>query len=244
MIMGDTCTRGCRFCAVKSGHPGGILDSNEPENTAKAIASWGLDYVVITSVDRDDLPDGGANHFAQTIRAVKREAPRTLVEVLVPDFREDLEAVETVVKAEPHVFGHNIETIERLTPKVRDPRATYEQSLTVLEAAKSMNQGMYTKSSIMLGLGESEDEVIEAMKDLRMVHVDFLTIGQYLRPTRRHLEIQEYVPPERFDKLRQVAESLGFLYVASGPLVRSSYRAGEYYLKSIVEKKLRAYNPA
>jgi len=236
MLMGDVCTRGCRFCAVASGHPQGRLDPLEPWKVAKVLCEWGLDYVVLTSVARDDLPDGGAAHFAETVRIIKEQHPHMLVEVLIPDFRGRIESLREIVGSRPDVIGHNIETVERLTPKVRDRRASYRQSLWVLEKLKALDPACYTKSSIMVGLGESEAEVLQAMKDLRSAGVDILTIGQYLRPSKRHIEVQEYLPPERFARYRELGEKLGFLYVASGPLVRSSYRAGEYFIASILQR--------
>lgn len=237
MLMGDTCTRGCRFCMVKSGNPHGVLDDLEPLKIAKTIEDLGLRYIVITSVDRDDLPDGGAEHFAATIRAIKKHNPDVIVEVLIPDFQGNIDDVNTVVQAGPEVVAHNIETTEPLTPKVRDSRATYKQSLKVLKSIKQLKPTIYSKSSIMLGLGETESDLISTMKDLRSVYVDILTLGQYLRPTKGHIPVTEYVSPERFQRYKQVAENLGFLYVAAGPFVRSSYRAGEFFLEALIRKK-------
>ncbi len=234
MLMGAICTRGCRFCAVTSGHPQGFLDPLEPWKVAQVLSEWGLDYVVLTSVARDDLPDGGAEHFAKTIRAIKQKTPQMLVEVLIPDFRGDGDALKRVVDARPDVIGHNIETVERLTPKVRDRRATYRQSLAVLEHVKKLDPTRYTKSSLMVGLGETDEEIFQTMRDLRAVGVDILTIGQYLRPSARHLEVVEYVHPDKFARWKELGEALGFRYVASGPLVRSSYRAGEFFIKSLL----------
>jgi len=232
MLLGDVCTRGCHFCAVKSGNPAGLVDPAEPEKVASALEHLGLTYVVLTSVDRDDLPDGGASHFAATVRAVKARCPDLILETLIPDFGGDRAAVKTVVDAGPEVIDHNLETVERLQATVRDRRAQYRQSLAVLSAVKDISPTAYTKSSLMLGLGETREEVVQTMRDLRSADVDILTIGQYLRPTSWHLQVQEYVPPETFAELRETAESLGFLYCASGPLVRSSYRAGEYFLEA------------
>ena len=232
MIMGDICTRGCRFCAVNSGKPF-LLDAGEPERVAKAIKEWGLRYVVITSVCRDDLEDGGAEHIAKTIKAIKLLCPTTIVESLIPDFRGDESSIEEIIKSEPKVISHNIETVQRLTPKVRDARASYEQSLLVLEKIKDINSMIYTKSAIMLGLGEAEDEVIQTMKDLKSVGVSILTIGQYLQPTPKHLPVTEFITPEKFNWFREIAKQIGFVYVASGPLIRSSYRAGEFFLEKI-----------
>lgn len=235
MLMGDVCSRACRFCMVTPGKPNGALDELEPENVAFALSQMGLTYVVLTSVDRDDIPDGGASHFASTIRLIKEKIPDLLVEVLIPDFQNDLDAIRNIVEARPDVIAHNIETTLSLSPKVRDPRADYWQSLSVLRTIKKLNPGAYTKSSIMVGLGETEEEVTQAMLHLRRADVDFLTVGQYLRPSHRHLKVEEYVPPSQFDHYRAIGESLGFRYVASGPLVRSSYRAGEFFIKTIIE---------
>jgi lipoic acid synthetase len=232
MIMGDICSRGCRFCAVNSGKPS-LLDAGEPERVAKAIKEWKLRYVVITSVCRDDLEDGGAEHIAKTIKAIKLLSPTIIVESLIPDFRGDDSSIIKIVKSKPEVISHNIETVSRLTPRVRDARASYEQSLLVLKKIKDINSLIYTKSSIMLGLGESEEEVIQTIKDLRSVEVSILTIGQYLQPTPKHLPLIEFIAPEKFNWFKEIAEQMGFVYVASGPLVRSSYRAGEFFLEKI-----------
>ena len=232
MIMGDICTRGCRFCAVNSGKPF-LLDAAEPERVAKAIKEWSLRYVVITSVCRDDLEDGGAEHIAKTIKAIKLLCPTTIVESLIPDFKGDESSIKEIVKSQPKVISHNIETVSRLTPKVRDARASYEQSLLVLKKIKDINSLIYTKSSLMLGLGESENEVIQTIKDLKSVGVSILTIGQYLQPTPKHLPVIEFISPNKFNWFREIAEQMGFVYVASGPLVRSSYRAGEFFLKNL-----------
>lgn len=239
MLLGDRCTRGCRFCAVTSGNPHGLVDPEEPRKVAEALADLGLTYVVLTSVDRDDLPDGGAAHFARTIREIKARDPDLLVEALVPDFQGDLDAVRTVLEAGPDVLDHNLETVRRLQPVARDPRANYEQSLSVLRAAKALRPSVFTKSSLMLGLGETRAEVLEAMRDLRANDVDFLTLGQYLRPSEWHLPVQEYVSPQAFDELRADGEALGFAYVAAGPLVRSSYRAGEFFLERTLRERRR-----
>ncbi len=240
MLLGDVCTRGCRFCAVKSGNPRGLVDVDEPHKVAEAIADLGLTYVVLTSVDRDDLPDGGAAHFAATIQAIKARDPEILVEALIPDFQGDLDAVRTVVDAGPDVLDHNLETVRRLQNMARDRRASYAQSLAVLRAAKAMRDRLFTKSSLMLGLGETRGEVLEAMRDLRANGVDLLTLGQYLRPSEWHLPVQEYVAPETFDELRVAGEGLGFAYVAAGPLVRSSYRAGEFFLENALRERRMA----
>jgi lipoic acid synthetase len=230
MLMGDTCTRGCRFCQVKTAAAPPPLDADEPRHLAEAVAELGLDYIVVTSVDRDDLPDGGAAHFAEAIRRLKA-IPGLLVEVLTPDFQGDAEAVRVVGRAGPDVFANNIETVRRLTPVVRDGRAGYQQTLDVLARMKAEFPGVVTKSSIMVGLGEGEDEVVETMRDLRAHGVEILTLGQYLRPSEWHLPVAEFVSPERFEALRRRGLALGFRYVASGPLVRSSYRAAELFLR-------------
>jgi lipoic acid synthetase len=222
---------------VTPGKPGGVLDELEPENVSFALSKMGLSYVVLTSVDRDDIPDGGAAHFAKTIRLIKERIPGLLVEVLIPDFQNDLEALSVVVDSHPDVVAHNLETTLSLTPRVRDPRAGYWQSLSVLRNIKKLDRDMRTKSSIMVGLGETEDEVNQAMRHLRDADVDFLTIGQYLRPSARHLPVVEYVAPEKFESYRRTGTSLGFKYVASGPLVRSSYRAGEFFIRAALQNK-------
>lgn len=237
MLMGEVCTRGCKFCNVKTGNPRGKIDNEEPEKVGFAIAQMGLDYVVLTSVDRDDLPDEGSEHFARTIRVIKSQAPKLIVEVLTPDFKGRREFIEKIVQAKPDVFAHNIETVERLTPRVRDRRAGYQQSLNVLTMVKEMDPSRYTKSSIMLGLGETDEEVLQTLKDLRNVGCDVVTFGQYLQPSKRHLKVEEYISPEKFAEWQKTAEAMGFLYVASGPLVRSSYRAGEFFMKGVIEKQ-------
>jgi lipoic acid synthetase len=237
MLMGDTCTRGCRFCAVKTLKNPGPLDPLEPQKIADAVAEMQLDYVVLTSVDRDDLPDQGAPHFAATVKAIKIADRRIMCECLIPDFKDNAECIATLVAAKPEVLAHNLETVRRLTPKVRDPRATYNQTLSVLRRIKTLDATIFTKSSIMIGLGETADEIEVAMRDLRDVGVDILTLGQYLQPTHEHLKVQEFVRPEVFEQYRRRGEELGFLYVASGPLVRSSYRAGEFFIKGILEKR-------
>lgn len=236
MLMGDTCTRACKFCAVKTGNPMKKLDVDEPKKLALALGEIRLfDYVVLTSVNRDDLEDGGASHFAECIKGIKKSYPEIIIEVLIPDFKGDITALRKIVDAKPEVVAHNIETVERLQKKVRDVRANYKQSLTVLENVKNMNSEIYTKSSIMLGLGELDEEVIQAMKDLRAINVDILTIGQYLRPTDWHIPIREFVEPQKFEYFKQKAVELGFLFCAAGPLVRSSYKAGELFMRNIIK---------
>jgi lipoic acid synthetase len=225
MLMGSVCTRACKFCAVDTGNPQGWLDANEPANAAESVRLMGLKYVVLTSVDRDDLNDGGAKHYANCIQAIKRVNPHTAVEALTPDFSGNMEAVQTVVRSGLEVFAQNVETVERLTHVVRDPRAGYQQTLGVLESAKSFAPHILTKSSLMLGVGEQDDEVFQTMEDLRSHGVDVLTLGQYLRPTKNHLPLDRWVTPAQFEEFRQHGLTLGFREVASGPLVRSSYRA-------------------
>jgi len=229
MIMGGICTRGCRFCAVTTGNPGGALDLDEPENTARAVAAMAARYIVVTSVDRDDLPDSGASHFAATIQAIRSFSSETLVEVLIGDLAGRLESLNTIVSAQPDMLAHNVETCRRLTRRVRDKRASYEQSLELLRRVKDLNPSLPTKSSIMVGLGETEDEVLETMDDLRSVGVDALTVGQYLRPSQKHLAVADYIPPEQFQYYEHMGLLKGFKYVASGPLVRSSYKAGSFH---------------
>ena len=237
MLMGDTCTRGCKFCAVKTGNPMKKLDAEEPKKLAQALAEIKLfDYVVLTSVNRDDLVDGGSSHFAECIKEIKKAYPNIIVEVLIPDFKGDVEALKKIIEAKPEVIAHNIETIERLQKKVRDPRANYKQSLCVLENVKKMNPKIYTKSSIMLGLGETDEEVIQSMKDLRAIGVQILTLGQYLRPTDWHIPISSFVEPSKFEYFKQKGLELGFLFLAAGPFVRSSYKAGELFMKNIISK--------
>ncbi|GAB4154519.1 MAG: lipoyl synthase [Planctomycetota bacterium] len=237
MVLGDTCTRGCRFCAVKTHARGNPVDPEEPAEVAEACAAMGLRYVVLTMVDRDDLDDGGAGHVAATISAIKKRCPEILVEALVGDFAGDERRIASVLAARPDVFAHNIETVLRLTPRVRDHRCSYARSLGVLRSAKRLGEGTVTKSSIMLGLGESDREIEQAMDDLREHEVDVVTFGQYLRPTLKHLPVREHVTPARFAALEQRALRKGFLYVASGPLVRSSYRAAEFYMAGLVRRE-------
>lgn len=232
MVMGGNCSRGCRFCSVTHG---GMtpLDPDEPRKVAESVSIMGLDYVVITSVDRDDLEDQGAGHFADVIRTVKKLNVK--VEVLIPDFRGDMELVNRVIAGKPDVVAHNIETVRRLTPVVRDGRAGYDQSLGVLSGIRRGHPGIITKSSIMVGFGETDSEVEETLADLRRCGVDIVTIGQYLRPSRKQIEVFEYCSAERFQRLEKVAYSLGFSFVASGPLVRTSYRAAEAWSKRRME---------
>jgi lipoyl synthase len=205
--------------------------------TAEAVAEWGVDYIVLTSVDRDDIPDGGAQHFAHTVELLKHKKPNLLVECLVSDFLGMKDSVGTLARSGLDVYAHNVETVERLQRFVRDPRATYRQSLSTLEHAKAVNPALYTKTSLMLGLGETDDEVVQTMKDLRAIGVDVVTFGQYLRPTEKHLAVVEYVTPDKFAMFQRIGEELGFKYVASGPMVRSSYKAGEFYLEHMIKKE-------
>ncbi|MHB9287250.1 lipoyl synthase [Halobacteriales archaeon Cl-PHB] len=232
MLLGDRCSRGCNFCDVQTG---GMAppDPDEPQNVADAVAEIGLDYVVLTSVDRDDLPDQGAGHFAETIRAIKERDPSILVEVLIPDFQGDRSLVGEIIDADPDVIAHNVETVDRLQWPVRDRRAGYEQSLSVLRQVAEESDA-YAKTSIMLGVGEYDHEVYQTLADLRSVGVDVVTLGQYLQPSHSHLEVSEYVHPDVFDTWQRVAEEeLDFLYCASGPMVRSSYRAGELFVEAV-----------
>ncbi|GMK55305.1 hypothetical protein CspeluHIS016_0203610 [Cutaneotrichosporon spelunceum] len=245
MLMGDTCTRGCRFCSIKTSRAPPPLDIHEPENTAEAISRWGLGYIVLTSVDRDDLVDGGAAHIASTISKIKQKAPKILVEALTPDFAgKGKEAVELVATSGLDVFAHNVETVERCTPFVRDRRANFQQSLDVLitakRAAEAAGKEILTKTSIMLGVGEHPDEVTGALQRLREAEVDVVTFGQYMRPTKRHMKVDRYVEPDEFARWKEVAEDMGFLYVASGPLVRSSYKAGEFFIENVLKKRRAA----
>ena len=239
MLLGDTCTRGCKFCAVKTDAKPEPPDEEEPWNTADAVSKMGINYVVLTSVDRDDIDDGGAAHFAQTVGLIKFRSPKMRVECLASDYAGDLRSVEVLARSGLDVFAHNIETVERLQPFVRDKRANYAQSLSVLAHAKASappGERVYTKSSIMLGLGETQEEVLATMRDLRAIDVDVLTLGQYLRPTERHLAVVEYVTPEQFDWYRGRGEEMGFRYVASGPMVRSSYKAGELFIEAMMDE--------
>ncbi|KAF7656693.1 hypothetical protein LDENG_00037950 [Lucifuga dentata] len=237
MLMGDTCTRGCRFCSVKTARQPPPLDPDEPYNTAKAIAAWGLDYVVLTSVDRDDIADGGAEHFAKTVSNLKERNPQILVECLTPDFRGDLAAIEKIALSGLDVYAHNVETVRELQRHVRDPRANFVQSLSVLKHAKKVKPTVLTKTSIMLGLGETDQQIRNTLTDLREAGVDCLTLGQYMQPTKRHLKVEEYVTPEKFSYWEKVGNEMGFVYTASGPLVRSSYKAGEFFLKNLLTKR-------
>jgi lipoic acid synthetase len=224
-LMGSVCTRACRFCAVDTGNPNGWLDPEEPANAAEAVRLMALRYIVLTSVDRDDLPDGGASHYAACVRAIKAVNPTTAIEALTPDFNGDTRAIETVVDSGLQVFAQNVETVERLTHPVRDRRAGYAQTLGVLEHAKHHRADVLTKTSLMLGLGETDDEIRTTMDDLRARNVDILTLGQYLQPTLNHLPVVRWVHPDEFARYRQWGLERGFTEVASGPLVRSSYRA-------------------
>ena len=235
MLMGDTCTRGCRFCSVKSAKNPGALDPEEPKKLAETVNNLALKYVVLTTVDRDDLPDQGASHIARCIRSTQRACPEMLIEMLMPDFQGKTELVQQVINARPAVLAHNLETVRSLTDRVRDSRASYDQSLDVLRYLKQQCPDGYTKSSLMLGVGESRTETLQAMKDLRDVGVDFLTIGQYLQPSKKHLKVEKFMHPDEFDELALQGDKMGFEYVASGPLVRSSYKAAEFY----IERKIR-----
>lgn len=237
MVMGDTCTRGCKFCAVKTRRNGVPIDPEEPRKVAEMVTQLNLDYIVITSVDRDDLSDGGASHFAACVTELKARQPKLLVEILIGDFQGNRADVKTICDSTPDVIAHNIETVRRLTPKVRDPRAHYHQSLEVLRMVKEIAPAIVSKSSIMVGLGETEEEVVETLADLRRVGCEIVTFGQYLQPTSKHLSVVEYVTPEQFARYQTLAEEMGFMYVASGPLVRSSYKAGELFIKGMIDSR-------
>lgn len=251
MILGDTCTRGCRFCSVATSRTPPPLDPNEPQKVATAISKWGLDYVVLTSVDRDDLPDQGANQFAAVVRGIKEKKPNIWIETLAPDFQGNTELLTLVAQSGPDVFAHNMETVEDLTSRVRDRRASYLQSLHVLEFVKKLglqrehsltsssniSVPVLTKTSLMLGLGETQQQIQQTLTDLRTAGVDVVTFGQYLQPTRNHLAVKEYIHPTQFDEWKDIAEQMGFLYVASGPMVRSSYKAGEFFLQNVLQQK-------
>ena len=234
MLLGDVCTRGCRFCAVTTGDPRGAVDVREPEHVARAIAKLGLQYVVITMVDRDDLLDGGASHVARTVTRLRELRPDILIETLLGDFGEHMSYVDTTVDARPDVWAHNIEVVRRLQRTIRDVRCSYEKSLGVLERVKTRDPARITKSSIMVGIGETDDEVIETLADLRAAGVDLVTLGQYLRPTPKHAEVHRFVEPATFDRYAAEATKLGFAFVASAPLVRSSYKAAEVFVRSIL----------
>jgi lipoic acid synthetase len=234
MLLGDVCTRGCRFCAVTTGDPRGAVDGREPEHVARAIARLELQYVVLTMVDRDDLLDGGASHVARTVTRLRELRPDILIETLLGDFGGHLDYVDTTVGARPDVWAHNIEVVRRLQRTIRDVRCSYERSLEVLRRVKERDLSRWTKSSIMVGIGETDDEVMETMRDLRDAGVDVVTLGQYLRPTPKHAAVARYVPPEQFAAYAEHGRTLGFRYVASGPLVRSSYKAAEGFIRGLL----------
>lgn len=241
MVLGDECTRRCRFCAVKTVDRAAPPNPEEPDNVACAVAALELAYVVITSVDRDDLSDGGSRHYAKCLSAVRERAPRTVIEALIPDYQgSDL---ATLMEGRPDVLSHNVEVVSRLQRKIRDPRCSFERSLVTLRDAKRHDPQVFTKSSLMLGFGETHDEIVQALTDLRAADVDFLTLGQYLRPSLKHVPVTEYVTPERFFELERLGRELGFLYVAAGPLVRSSYKAGEFFAAKLVRER-RARTPS
>jgi len=240
MLMGDTCTRACKFCAVKTGNPAGILDINEPSEVASSVELMKLKYVVLTSVDRDDLNDLGSIHFAKTIKEIKINTPQCMVECLTPDFNAEKSFIKNVLDSNPDVFAHNVETVQRLSSLARDRRASYKTTLKTLATVKEINSNQYTKTSVMLGLGETIDEVYQTMKDLRDIDVDVITFGQYLSPTsfhKKYLPVKEYVKPEVFEQLKKTAYDMGFMYCASGPLVRSSYKAAEQFLYGKLKDK-------
>jgi lipoic acid synthetase len=229
MILGRVCTRACRFCAVATGNPMGTFDPDEPIHVAEVVKSLGLKYVVITSVDRDDLEDAGSGHYAETIKSIREKKPGTRVEALVPDFGGDTNCLQKIVGARPYVIGHNVETVERLTSYIRDRRCGYERSLNVLRKYKSLDAGIVTKSGFMVGLGETSEEIRKTLEDLQDAGVDIVTIGQYLQPTKKHHDVQRYCTPEEFDSFKKVGQKIGIRHVISGPLVRSSYHAGEIF---------------
>jgi lipoic acid synthetase len=237
MLLGDTCTRGCRFCAVKTSRAPPPAESDEPEKTSSAILKWGLEYVVFTMVARDDIPDGGAEHVARTVRLLKAHHKPPLVEALTSDFQGSFESVKAVVESGLDVFAHNVETVRELQHVVRDRRTTFDRSVDVLKFAKQVNPDIITKTSLMLGCGETDEEIVNTLKELRAADVNVVTFGQYLQPTSRHMKVVEYVTPEKFQHWQTVSEEMGFLYVASGPMVRSSYRAGEYFIQNVIEKR-------
>ena len=236
MVLGDTCTRGCRFCAVTTGNPRGAVDPREPEHVARALTGLGLRYVVLTMVDRDDLLDGGAAHVAETVTRLKRYQPDLLVETLVGDFGGRQRDIATIVAAAPDVFAHNIEVTRRLTPRIRDQRCSYDRSLEVLRSAKAQAPDRFVKSSIMVGIGETNDEILETLRDLRSAGVDVVTLGQYLRPTDKHAPVDRWVDPAEFVEWERLGPELGFAFVASGPLVRSSYHAAEGFIAARVRR--------
>lgn len=241
MILGERCTRGCRFCNVKTGNPQGIVDKTEPKRVASQLEPTPFKYVVLTCVDRDDLPDGGAFIFADTVREIKALRPDMKLETLISDYQGDEKALQKVVDAHPEVIAHNVETVEQLTPKVRDHRASYRQSLQVLENIKKKEKSILSKSSLMVGLGETIEELLQTARDMRSVGVDILTYGQYLSPSKRHLKVERYYTPSEFKQLEEESRKMGFLYVASGPLVRSSYRAAELFIHGhLVEQEKSA----
>jgi len=235
LILGDICTRNCTYCNVKKGIPLEV-DFNEPGRVARTVKKLNLNYVVITSVTRDDLPDGGANIFAQTIQEIKKLSPETKIEVLIPDFQGNRDSLKRVIDAKPYVLAHNLETVERLFPTVR-PQGDYRKSLNLLKEAKEMDLHLLTKSGIMVGTGETKEEIMEVMEDLREVDCDIFTIGQYLQPSLNHLSISKYYSPEEFEEFKEIGEELGFLHIESGPLVRSSYHAGEYVMNHLPPRR-------
>ena len=238
MVLGEECTRLCRFCAVKTNARPAAPDPEEPRNVGAAVAAMNVGYVVVTSVDRDDLADGGASHYAACVHEIRKQSPATVIETLIPDYvSSDLECL---VSARPDVLAHNVEVVPRLQRRIRDPRCSFQRSLETLRGAKELEPEGYSKSSLMLGLGETQEEVLESMQLLRSAGVDFLTLGQYLRPSENHAPVREYVAPARFAELQVLGEKLGFRYVASGPLVRSSYKAGEYFFERLVRERRTA----
>lgn len=235
MVLGDECTRRCRFCAVKTVERAAAPDPKEPENVAQAIAELGTGYVVITSVDRDDLEDGGSGHYAECVTRIRERSPKTIIETLIPDYAG--QNLATLMLAKPDVLGHNVEVVTRLQRKIRDPRCSFERSLETLREAKALEPNTLTKSSLMLGHGETHEEIVESLEMLRTADVDFVTLGQYLRPTPQHAPVMDFITPERFTEYEELGQQLGFLYTASGPLVRSSYRAGEFFAQRLIRQR-------
>ncbi|MFQ5821174.1 MAG: lipoyl synthase [Candidatus Heimdallarchaeota archaeon] len=231
MLLGALCTRRCNFCDVRSGHPHQVSDPEEPKKVARAVSELDLKYVVLTSVTRDDLSDGGASHLSECIKEIRQYNPQILIEILIPDFQGNLQAIQTIIDCKPDVIGHNVETTANLTPKVRDRRFSFHQSLFILESIKALNPHQLTKSSLMLGFGETDEQIIATLRALREVNVDIVTLGQYLQPSRNHMMVIEYITPGKFEFWKKTALELGFMAVISGPLVRSSYRAGELFVE-------------
>jgi lipoic acid synthetase len=238
MLMGEICTRACKFCAVKTGNPKGFILETEEQNVVSAVSAMKLKYIVLTSVNRDDLPDEGSSHFANVVSGLKQNDPNLIVEVLVPDFSNRDECIDRILVAAPHVYGHNMETVERMTPMLRDRRASYAQSLSVLSKVKQRAPDMYTKSALLIGAGETDEEIMKTLVHLREIGCDIVTMGQYLSPSKRHAPVKRYVSPQHFIQLKREALKLGFVYVAAGPFVRSSYKAAELFMTKKIRSEL------